>query len=349
MNTLTSKRLERFKRVISGSTKGFAIIIAQVDPDAIGSALALSFLIKQLRGGRNDITIYYCGAISHPQNQAAVVRYNLTDFLQPIKNWKPDEKRHIALVDSSKVVDTRLGFNLEASPMIVIDHHCGRDVSENKNSFVWVENIGSTSTMMVELMSALKVDFMSLDPVITTMLALGIRTDTDNLLNGNKRDREAQHLIESFVNDGELKQLFKYPLPPEHFRNLKRALDQVSQKNARLVTQIGVVTADMGDDVSTIADFFIRQVGVTLVVVWCILKGEKKVRISARNTDNSLELGAFLKDRIGQSCGAKVTQDGGGIGGGNLTLDLGCWLNENTTEEVVALVSAYITKAVFRD
>ena len=331
-----------------GAERGFAIIITQVDPDAIGSALGLAYLIKQIRG-RNDVVIYYCGAISHKQNQVAMTRYGLYDVFQSIKNWKPDDNRHVILVDSSKVADARLGIELKNSPLVVIDHHRDKDVVETGDSFVWVEDVGAASTMVVELFTALEVDFNLLEPVIPMMLALGIRTDTDNLLRGGKRDRLAQALVGNVVNEDEFRHLFNYPLPLTYYSNLRRSLEQVVQKSARLVTNIGIVPSEVGDDVSTIADLLIRQDGVSLVVVWCLLEKEKRVRVSARNTDSSRDLGLFLRERLGPSFGAKVTEDGKGIGGGSITLDFGFWFNPDTRKETEALVSAYITSAVFRD
>lgn len=350
MNThqLSSARLDKFKKVVTEATNGFAVILTQVDPDAIGSALGMAYLLKLIRG-RNDVVIYYCGPVSHKQNQVAMTRYGLYDVFRPIKNWKDDENRHVVLVDSSKMADARLGFELKASPIVVIDHHRDKDVVETDSSFVWVEDVGAASTMVTELLSALRVDFSSLDPVIPTMLALGIRTDTDNLLRGGKRDRHAQALVEEVVNEREFRQLFNYPLPPSYYRNLKRSLEQVSQNSARLVTNIGIVPADMSDDISTISDLMIRWDGVSLVVVWCILEKEKRVRVSARNTDSSRDLGNFLRERFGPHCGAKVTEDGDGIGGGNLTLDFGFWFNAETTEETEKLVSKFMTSSVFRD
>ena len=346
MSKLTPDRLNKFKKVVTEATRGFAIIITQVDPDAIGSALGLAYLLKSIRN-KNDIVIYYCGSISHPQNKTAVVRYNLSDILQPIKNWKSG--RHVVLIDSSKMTDARLGFELSEQPIIVIDHHRGKDVVETDNSFVWVEDVGSASTMVTELFSAMEIRFESLEPVIPTMLALGVRTDTDNLARGGRRDWRAQNTLRDSVNEDEFRQLFNYPLPPSFYRNLQRALEQVTQKSARLVTNIGIVLSEEGDDVSTTADLLIRQDGVSLVVVWCLLEKEKRVRVSARNTDSSRDLGLFLRERLGPSCGAKVTEDGKGIGGGNLTLDFGFWFNSDTRRETEALVSAYITSAVFRD
>ncbi|MDO8482443.1 MAG: DHH family phosphoesterase [bacterium] len=349
MNTgLTTDRVNKLKKVIVEASRGFAIIITQVDPDAIGSALGLAYLIKQIRG-RNDVVIYYCGPVSHKQNQVAMTRYGLYDVFQPIKNWKPEESRHVVLADSSKVADARLGIELKDPPIAVIDHHRDKDVVETDESFVWVEDVGAASTMVTELFSALGVDFASLEPVIPMMLALGIRTDTDNLLRGGKRDRLAQTLVENVVNEREFRQLFNYPLPPSYYRNLKRSLEQVTQNSARLVTNIGIVSADMSDDISTFADLMIRWDGVSLVVVWCILEKEKRVRVSARNADSSRDLGSFLRERFGPSCGAKVTEDGDGIGGGSLTLDFGFWFNSETRAETEALVGKFIASAVFRD
>jgi nanoRNase/pAp phosphatase (c-di-AMP/oligoRNAs hydrolase) len=145
----------------------------------------------------------------------------------------------------------------------------------------------------------------------------------------------------------ELANLFSYPLPSSYFDNLHKALGRVTQKSGRLVTNIGTIKSEQGDDLSTISDMFIRRDDVSLVVVWGIIG--RTVRISARNTDISRPLEAFLKDRFGESSGAKLSPQGTGIGGGMISLELGVWMTPDTVPEVEAMVSKHITSLVFRD
>ena len=152
--------------------------------------------------------------------------------------------------------------------------------------------------------------------------------------------------VSSVVDRQELAQLFNYPLPPSYFANFKHALVHERREGSNVVTNIGIVPADQGDDLSTIADGFIRMSGVTLVVVWGIIGNV--VRISARNTDISQPLDILLKACFGPTCGAKLTSIGKGVGGGMLSLELGIWNTPETREQVVAMVDRYIASRVFK-
>ena len=67
-------RIAKLKKVIAeaGKTGPFSIIIAQIDPDAIGSAFGFAELLKFLGQESN---IYYAGRVSHPQNEALCNKY----------------------------------------------------------------------------------------------------------------------------------------------------------------------------------------------------------------------------------------------------------------------------------
>jgi nanoRNase/pAp phosphatase (c-di-AMP/oligoRNAs hydrolase) len=244
----------------TGAQRGFAVIITQFDLDALGAALGLAEVIRSVRG-ENNVVIFYCGAISHPLNKAAMARCMPNDSIRPIKSWRPDENRHVVLVDSSRMADTRLGIKLNEPPILVVDHHLGTDVVEDDNNFVWIEDVGSTITLVVELMTALGIKLDSISRLVPLMFALGIRADTEHLLRGVERDQLAQLLVERSVDKGELRRLFNYPLPGSYFDNLEGALKGVAQQNARLVTNIGIVSSEEGDDVSVIADLLIRRQG----------------------------------------------------------------------------------------
>ena len=123
-------------------------------------------------------------------------------------------------------------------------------------------------------------------------------------------------------------------------------------QGVKLVTNLGVVRPDEGDDLATISDYLIRMQGITLVVVWAIIdtpeKDKRMVRISARNADITSDLGAFLRETFPEgSSGAKVSAYGQGIGGGTVNLGLGFWLTRDTAEQAVALVGKLIHTRIF--
>jgi len=341
VHNLKDEQLQRLKDVVAKQKKPWAILVAQVDPDALGSAFGLRLALTGLGVKHQDITIFYGGEIGHAQNKMLINRFGLLDakFLSVSKCFDP-AKFAVALVDSSQEVDGRFG-QVELKPVIVIDHHRGATVSQTEDTFVWVEDIGAASTLIVELLVSLKVDIKEAERAVGPLLAVGIHNDTHGLTAGTTaRDLAAFAHVHANIETQEFSRCCTFPRSPAHFDNKLRALERRKVKSACLVTNIGTVTNGDADDIATIADDFISCDGISLVVVWCIIG--KKVRISARNTDATRDLGAFLRERFGPSCGAKVTDTGGGIGGGLLELDLGQWMIPEVREEIEALVDKFI-------
>jgi len=341
---LPPERVERFREAVAALAPETAILIAQVDPDAIGSACAIARALEHVRDDL-DVTIYYCGAVGHPQNRALINRYDLATRLRPISDLAEGASPSWVLVDSSLLKDSRLpaGVTLD-DPRIVIDHHRRGEVAEEDDRFVWVEDVGAAATLVSELLEATGVD-VGEETGVAVLLALGIYTDTKSLVSASERDREAYGRVTRYVVPRELQQLIDYPLPESHFTNLRLALSNSEQRGARLVAGVGRMDASSGDDLSTIADLLLRKSGVTLVVVWGIV--DDAVRISARSSDVSTPLDEFLRERFGDASGAKLTPDGKGEGGARVALDLGPWMSEANKPEVEAMVGKRITEWIF--
>lgn len=346
---LPKDRITKFRRIVEHMEGSASILISQVDPDAIGSARALAWIIGQIRPKNGfEIKTFFAGAISHPQNVALVSKFDLGAKMRPMSSFGPNDNKNVILVDSSSIHDARLGLptGIRIDPVMVIDHHRGGDVKEGKDSFIWVEDVGAASTLLVILAISLGFQFDDSNITTSTLLALGIHTDTGSLTSYTPKDLVAYSRVASAVPSQELAQLFRYPLPPTYYKNYAKALANEVMVGGTLVTHIGIISAAEGDDISTIADSLIRRTGITLVLVWGIIGGV--VRLSARNADITRPLGSFLGATFPRaSSGAKLSGDGRGIGGATINLDIGDWMNSETSNEVVALVSKWICSKVF--
>jgi nanoRNase/pAp phosphatase (c-di-AMP/oligoRNAs hydrolase) len=352
-------RTEQIEDIVGNVQAGavFTIIITQVDPDAVGSAFAMQELLHAMGA---QTKIYYCGGVGHPQNRAIVNKFNLKSKMEHVCKY-PEEYlgddgclARAVLVDSSLTEDSRLPEKLRCfSPLIVVDHHRGADVETTEYNMVWIEDLGSASTMMVELLqhffnemgekSGFDV-FLEENKWLATLLALGIYTDTSGLQGATHRDRKAYDLVSNVLSFSDLDPLINYPLPPSHYINLASALNQYDEQGSYLVSGVGYMNVEDGDDLSTIADYFLRKDGISLAIVWGIIDG--KVRISARNSNLSDPLDDFIT-RFGPFGGAKLTPDGRGEGGAMLKLDLGDWLIDETKEIVEKMVRERINAWVF--
>lgn len=265
--------------------------------------------------------------------------------MSPISELK--EAKNIILVDSSQDRDGRLKTLGQIQPRMIIDHHRGGITDETGEEFYWTEDVGSSCTMMIELASKINFNFENDHQYIPILLALGIYTDTKALVSASDRDRKAYGQITSFVDTQELKRMIQFPLPMSYFTHLKHALEHIERKDSRVVTGIGIILPEEGDDIALIADYLFRMEGVTMAIVWGII-GDT-VRISARSVDLGTPLGDFLKKRFGTSSGAKLNPDGLGEGGALISFDLGpLMINDNEVRKnIINLIETVIKKKIF--
>ena len=340
-------KISEFENIVNRQTGNAYIIITQVDPDALGAAFGMARIFEHLN---KRVKIFYSGGIAHPQNRAIVNRCNLQSRMKHLSELKEEELRanFCVLVDSSLISDPRLGeLKGKINPVVAIDHHRDSDIIAGENCFMLVEDVGACCSLVVEMMKAMNIELSEDDKMLATIMAMGIYTDTKALAATHSRDLEAYAFVRQFSSQSDLNQLIDYDLPETFYRNLGEALKNSCQENGRLVTYIGYVNINEGDDLSTIADLLVRSASVNLVIVWGIVG--KVVRISARNTDISTSLGQFLRDRFGRTTGAKLAPDGRGEGGGIIELDLGLWVGETNKGKIVDMVCERIKELVFSE
>lgn len=339
------ERLDRFKQVVE-QTEGekIGIIITQIDPDALASAFGLAHLINATRAPGGELQIYYCGGIGHPQNRTLINKYDLKRKICPIEELPP-EIRYTALVDSSSIHDGRFPGDQDLNPIIVIDHHRDSVLPERDDAFYWIEDVGSASTMVCELLDALGVEFTGENTFISTLLAMGVYTDTKALVSGSDRDRHAYGYATTATNAVEFAQLIEYPFPESHYENLGKALQRRKRVGSKLITHIGKTPPENTDDISSIADYLLRMEGISLVVIWAIIGDD--VRISARSTDLSTPLDEFMREKFGPDSGAKLDPAGRGEGGALIDLDLGFWMSETNLDSVEKMVEQRLEQIMF--
>lgn len=336
--------LDHFRSALTAVDPTDYILATQLDPDALASALGLQHLILKVTG--HKLPVVYSGAIGHPQNRALInacglgaLITKLSDFGNAVNEGRP------LLVDSSTSRDVRLPVTmLPLIPRVVIDHHRGdfEDGGGEGDQYFWIDGtVGAASTLIIELAVALEVQ---LPDRLTVPLALGIYTDTKALTAASERDREAYGRVTNEANRDEVINLINYPLPESHYRNLEYALGHTELRHGVMLVGTGWLDPADGDDLSTIADYMLRKVGVTTVIVWGIINNA--VRISARSTNIGDPLDEFLQGRFG-SGGAKVAPDGRAEGGARMELGMDFWLSPGVRDEVEALVKARIKELVY--
>lgn len=336
---------EKFKTTACKLEGKLAIFATAVDPDAIASALALKLLIEHMNANIEEVAIFYGGEIGHPQSRAMFQRYNLADHIMPARKFIKEHYQHIALVDSSSVNDARCEEIANLEPIIVIDHHNEPSIPKSEDMFVWIEPVSATATLITELMKELDVRPAT---QIRALLCLAIYTDTKKLAKCDLRGIQAiAWLMEKDGTSDAFGSLVEYTLPRSYFLQDQLALNNAVQKDGWLVTNLGYIGSQDGDNIATIADEMARQEAITFVVVWAIVD-EKYVRISVRSNDVSVPIGNILK-RFGESGGFKTTSNGKGEGGAKMNLEtFSPWFMPETKEATLNLIKEAIETMVFK-
>ena len=142
---ITKEQAELFKKVITEAEGGFSIIFTQPDPDALGSAFAIAYMVREITNGKS-VKVFHCGGFAHPMNRAIANKFTLFDRVTSIANFTEKDNSNVILVDSSKVNDSRLG-DLASTivPIVVVDHHRSSDIEQGKaGQCVIIEEIGAS-------------------------------------------------------------------------------------------------------------------------------------------------------------------------------------------------------------
>lgn len=342
MKNSVAERTKSFRAFAEKLTK-VNIFITQVDPDALSSAFALRYALKFCKPDM-EIFIFYCGYIGHPMNRGLMSTFKLSEIMHPVSSFDPEKHGDkVIFVDSAQKNDIRLPVGIKINPIGAIDHHLGCDIKGGDDSFVWVEDgLGAAATIFVELLTELGFKFEGESLRVARMLAVGIHTDTNGLIRATPKDRNAYVNMANLVPTPLMSEVYTYPVPLTHFDNWEKALKSRVIKNARLVANIGFVCVEEKDMLAEIADRFILLDGISFVLVWAIV-GDT-AHFSARNTDSTRNLSAWVTERLKFPCGAKHSDDGLESGGG--AIKLGNLLTPATKDASLALIHQLITSSV---
>jgi nanoRNase/pAp phosphatase (c-di-AMP/oligoRNAs hydrolase) len=339
---LENDRAARLQRIVTEhtSTGPFAIIVAQIDPDAIGSAFGMQEVLNLLGASSN---IYYMGRVGHPQNEALCNKFGLMGRMRPMPGEKPD---NIVLVDSSRGKDSRVPYLM--SPVIVVDHHGRTDLEEGENTFIWVdETAGSSCTMVAEILSDVVPEKWEFKPDLALMLSLGIYTDCKSNTRAGDRDNQAFAWVKRYSSTTDLSALVNYKRQFSFLKNLARAVHYIEKfdtyRQGRILGGLGRIPEKQGDDLAMVADELLRTVGAPLAVTWAVVetKGQTgeivpKVRVCARSEDYTTNLSEALRTRFGDKSGAKILPDGSAEGGALFEFPgVGPWVVEGEMEDLI--------------
>lgn len=309
-SAFTEADLAHFAETVRGLPR-LSILVAQVDPDGIGSALGLAAIARSL-GVEADT--YYAGAFGHPQSVVLWEAFGLEERARRFAAFDPASP--VALVDSSRTVDPRFG-NRPLDPAVVIDHH-GDSRVVAPGRFHFVAPVGAASSLVADIGFRLGVAF---DADVATLLALGILTDTDGLTSVGTRPLD-RHMYARLMDAGDQQLVYRisrFPMTERACTLVQRLLTHRSIYRGSILLShpTDALSAEEGEYLAIAADILVRHKDARLVIAFGLV-GEQ-IRVSARTREPSLPLATILAQLFGaETSGAKE-----GSGGALLPLPQG--------------------------
>ncbi len=289
--------LASLERVARGRRRALVLTHDNPDPDAIASALGLSFLLQQRC--KVKCTVAYGGVIGREENRALVKMLRLP--VVRLSRLDPDAFDLYCLVDTQPAATNHsLPSGLVAE--VVVDHHPPRPSTAGVPAALVSEIYGATSSLVAALLRAADLEP---DVELATALFYGVKTDTRSL------SREADAADEAAYDwlfprtDQAILALIENPqVPREYFRTLHRAIEE-----ARVYDN--VVWMDLGDVynpdvVATLAERLVMLEGVK----WSVALGiyDVYLYLSVRTNDRRMNAGKRVE---------RMVSELGGSGGGH--------------------------------
>jgi len=281
--------LKRSAKAIKG--RGANVFTQWVgDPDALGSAVLLTAILREL--GAEEVRIL-TGSLGHPQNRNLVERCGLK-LLDPNKD-RLRRGLH-CMVDTSPPLGmlSTTGVEPVTDYFFVADHHADpAEVEENCRAmgvrrvrlpFVGLA-VGSTSAFMAllaEMFDALD----RLSPAEKAAAALGIYTDTSALLHGSTPldFKMFEVLTRSEETQDILDELRDYRVPPEWYAYRAAAFRNQEVTGAVRVAPVGFVRDAHRDVIAEIATELLRieQTSIAIAIGVTTRGVEVSVRADSR-------------------------------------------------------------------
>jgi len=307
----------KFKNLLEQQKRAAIFTHAYPDPDAIGSIMAMSWLLDRAFNIPSDA--FYVGPVSHPQNVAMV---NLLDpDLKSVDEYVADSYSIKILVDT---VPSNAGVAKNRDKPIfdlVIDHHketCGEGF---EGLFINLK-AGSCCATVYDLIDKAGLVFEEnndADTRVATAILVGVATDTENLMSDDATQYEFKAWSNSFEfkNSNLLKQIVNFERPKFWIDHKAEAIMHATSVDGVSVVGMGVIPAKHRDMIADMADEMARWEGIHTGIAFAIVDNTR-IEGSVRSSNASLSVPKLCKELGGAFGGG-----GGKLGKGAYKYDLG--------------------------
>lgn len=260
------------------------------DPDTIASSFALSFLLSRKFGIRS--TLGYGGVVTRAENKAMIQRLKIK--MMPLRKLNAGRYDSTMLVDAQPGTGNNLLLSKDAMPLVIIDHHPLRKLSQKAPFSDIRPNYGATSTIITEYLLAAGI---KLTKSIANALLYGLKTDTNSLIRGAcKADYHAFNYLTPLTNPKVIGCIEKPELPVAYFEEYSRGLANSLIYKDVAISNLGVVSTE--SIIPELSDLMLRVEGVN----WSLCMGElnDQIVLSLRSTSRTLKAGNILVRLLGK-------------------------------------------------
>ena len=276
------------------------------DPDGIGSAVALRYLIERFAG--IPVVIAHGGTVGRSENRAMlrVLR------VKAVPASRVDYARHdlVCVVDAQPATGyVSLPEGVRAS--VVIDHHPPREATPGVRFAEIDEGAGSTCTLLGEILLH---NGVPIGQEVATALVYGMRADTQDLARGSgPRDEAVYTALYAKANKRLLSRILGAQVPRGWYAAFAKALRAARVHGSAVVADLGIVAVP--DLVPELADFLLRLRGAR----WSCVIGEvgDRLHVSVRAADSTMRADRTLRRALR---GAGSSGGHGAMAGGQVPL-----------------------------
>ncbi len=302
---MIKKHLQQIEKVLFGKKRLLCVLHNYPDPDAMASAMALSYLAREKFGIKS--VIGYDGLIGRAENTAMVRELKIR--LKHLNRLKLERYDCIAMLDTQPGAGNN-SFPPERLCHLVFDHHPLRRGANVIYSIIDNE-IGALSTLFVELLTAAK---LPIPMNLATALSYAIRTETQDLgRETSQRDIDSYLFIYPKANVRKLAKIARPKLPRSYFSTLAKTLFRTISYRQIICAHLGEI--DAPEIVGEMADLLLRHKRISWSLCTGRFKGE--LHLSLRSSNPKAQAGAVIQRIV------KDKKNSGGHGmfaGGKISL-----------------------------
>lgn len=292
--------LSRLKALCHHKKKVLIITHTNPDPDAISTAMALSWLLTVKFG--LTCSIAHAGTVGRAENLAMVTLLDV--HLKQFNRVKTDAYDLLALVDGQP----KAGNTPDLPYDIVIDHHPRRKDTTASLTIVNPE-IGVTATILVNM---LLVSGLDIRPALATALSYGISSETENLgREVHPADLRAYLEVYARANLRTLSKILHPSRDNSYYQTLHSSLERAMAYKHVIYSELGQVpTPEM---VAEMADLLLKHKRISWVL--CVGRYKSDAIISIRTSNTEANAGSLIKKMVSDPdwVGGHDTMAGGAI------------------------------------